>query len=110
MKCIQLEWKNALVDSMVLSLYHLSLNYENKILRGRYGLGEMQDYTMRSHLSQLYTFNNDARPDMPDVETPEEIIARLRNACEESLQEMEVNKQLYYPIIWEMYEFIQIWV
>jgi len=91
-KCIQLEWKNAPVDSMVLCLYHLSLNYENRILRGRYAIGDLRDYNLRSHLAELYTFNDDAPPDMPDIESPEEIIARLRNACDEGLQEIEAGE------------------
>jgi len=75
---------------MVLCLYHLSLNYENRILRGRYAIGDLRDYNLRSHLADLYTFNDDTRPEMPDIESPEEIIARLRNACDEGLQEIEV--------------------
>ena len=91
-----MEWKNAPVDSMVLCLYHLSENYENRILRGRYAIGDLRDYNLRAHLAELYTFSDDARTDMPEIESPEEIIARLRNACDEGLQEIEVT--FFLPI------------
>ena len=81
MKDLQ-EWKEAPLDCILLSLYHLQAFYFNEIKRGFAGLGEYNVVTRYQSL-QLDVFSCDYIP----TNSPQEIVQLIKEGKVEKLEE-----------------------
>ena len=84
------KWKEAPIDSMLLSLYQLQCFYSNEIKRGLSGLGE---YTLAPCYSDLKL----PHVDLCFTRSPEDIVSSIRNSLLSDKENDTVTEEQELP-------------